>query len=59
MNWETVNDNYGERVRRFPVIGGYLYQVELQNWTSTSSGYTTTDTTTETGWHPPVFVPTP
>ncbi len=56
MNWEIVFDQYGDRVRRFYVPGGWLYQVELQNYTVKPSGYSS-ESTTETGWHPPVFVP--
>ena len=55
MSWEKVNDVYGERVIRFAVPGGWLYQVELQNWTA--SGHYQPETSSHTGWHPPVFVP--
>lgn len=53
-NWETV-ENRQTLMRRFRVPGGWLYQVERQNW-STASNQANTD---EWGWHQPVFVPDP
>ena len=51
--WTIVHDVAGERVRRFAVPGGWLYQVERVD-TTESGEYAPSVTTT--GWHPPVLV---
>jgi hypothetical protein len=43
--WTLVNDEALDRVRRFPVPGGWLYQVEK-----------TSPLGDQIGWHRPVFV---
>lgn len=50
--WQTVCDVEGERVRRFSVPGGWLYQVEMANYTEQHSQITKQ----HVGWHSPVFV---
>lgn len=53
--WVIVHDVPGQRVRRFAVAAGWLYQVELSNHT-TDDSYGSSPRA-ERGWHPPVFVP--
>ncbi len=52
--WVIVHDEPMERVRRYPVPGGWLYQVQLDSM-SVSDG----NATSHDGWHPPIFVPDP
>lgn len=53
--WELVLDSALKRVRRFPVPGGWLYQVEL--FQEADSDRDSDHGITTHGWHPPVFVP--
>lgn len=53
--WEIVHVGTLEKVRRFRVPGGWLYQVELdQREESTAHGVPYVPMF---GWGPPVFVP--
>lgn len=52
--WELVNDEPLERVRRFRVPGGWLYQVEIDQLAE-SVAHDVQNVHTY-GWHPPVFV---
>lgn len=53
--WATVSDQPNERVRRFKVPGGWLYQVEFtERHESVAPG---TYGTYRVSWYPPVFVP--
>ncbi len=48
--WEIVCNEEPDRVRRFRVVGGYLYQIEkldVEDGLSRINHY---------GWHPPIFV---
>jgi len=50
--WQVVCDAKGQRVRRFAVPSGWLYQVELQNYTEAPDD----SRVWHEGWHPPVFI---
>jgi len=52
--WEVVHDVPLERVRRMPVGGGWLYQVEIDQVHAVMREGE--PATCVTGWHPPVFV---
>lgn len=56
MRWEVIHDEESERVRRMPVPGGWLYQVETWLWHH--PGRDGEPVTYTSGWSPPVFVPT-
>lgn len=53
--WEIIHDVAFERVRRMPVIGGWLYQTEIDQ--DIESLRHDGERQRVTGWHPPVFVP--
>lgn len=53
--WEIIHDSAFERVRRFRVPGGWLYQVEL-DMAHEHDGEGEAPTRT-TGWSNTVFVP--
>lgn len=53
--WEYVNDESGDRVRRIAGPGGWLYQVEISMESNRFDG----PTVSYVGWSQPVFVPTP
>ena len=53
--WELLHDVPGERVRRMPAEGGWLYQVELEIQSAPLRFLE--PATRHSGWHPPVFVP--
>lgn len=55
--WTLVHGEPGERVRRYPVHGGWLYQVETLTLRSTLEGRLVPDKTCPPGWTSPVFVP--
>lgn len=55
MSWEKVNDGIpSDRIRRFPVPGGWLYQVVREDFIGQPDPNHLD--TREIGWHPPVFV---
>ncbi len=57
--WEVVHNEPWERVRRYPIWGGWLYQVEVDiryEGRPGAGGDVQTNTQTS-GWHTPVFVP--
>ena len=53
--WEHVETTHLSGVRRYPVPGGWLYQVELATFLESAGGRSSY----RSGWHAPVFVPDP
>jgi hypothetical protein len=56
--WVIVHDEPNERVRRYPVPGGWLYQVEaITDYLESTPDPKVGRMHHTIGWHPPVFVP--